>query len=523
MSTYIKKYDVGTITIDLPYNSYIHNLPLLSFNDFRDSVNISLVFNQKLKIDEDNSFNIGKGYKLNIHKKIFFQNNIPIKLMESNGKYVLLNRNKNSLNENSTIYNNVYTFDDESKRILRVKTRLNTQTNIDETYYEVENDDLSKEIYNSLGYLHYIYDKYDDVYLEYHYENNLLKWVKYANNDNYKITFIYNNNQLISICYGGTTTTLVYENPNLTINHYSGVIYNITITDSKYIIECRGSESTGLYYKTKECTYSGKNIVLTYKEGTTEIDRLQYTFPSSVTNGYRMYDYVYITNKNNVKERMQFNGEKPLYSYEVDYDYNEVKFNNDICSSDVTIHNTLNTPQANLYKGIIKYNSGISMIRIPQYLNKWGCQGQTEEGITSTYLITGWAKSSVATGNNEIKVGYGTENNELIYKFNIKINEINQWHFFAYQFDINSKNIVLSSTNNLDIKDLRIMFRATDINQDKKNIFLTLQEDILIDNSTNQSVLFKNIIFEYVTEGNDSGEIKLTYSDVLRYMKKKIR
>lgn len=197
MSTYIKKYDVGTITIDLPYNSYIHNLPLLSFNDFRDSVNISLVFNQKLKIDEDNSFNIGKGYKLNIHKKIFFQNNIPIKLMESNGKYVLLNRNKNSLNENSTIYNNVYTFDDESKRILRVKTRLNTQTNIDETYYEVENDDLSKEIYNSLGYLHYIYDKYDDVYLEYHYENNLLKWVKYANNDNYKITFIYNNNQLI--------------------------------------------------------------------------------------------------------------------------------------------------------------------------------------------------------------------------------------------------------------------------------------------------------------------------------------
>lgn len=170
MSTYIKKYDVGTITIDLPYNSYIHNLPLLSFNDFRDSVNISLVFNQKLKIDEDNSFNIGKGYKLNIHKKIIFQNNIPIKLMESNGKYVLLNRNKNSLNENSTIYNNVYTFDDESKRILRVKTRLNTQTNIDETYYEVENDDLSKEIYNSLGYLHYIYDKYDDVYLEYHYE-----------------------------------------------------------------------------------------------------------------------------------------------------------------------------------------------------------------------------------------------------------------------------------------------------------------------------------------------------------------
>ena len=72
MSNYIKKYDVGNIAIDLPYNSHIHELPLLSFNDFRGGVSISLVYNNKNALAEDNLFNVGKGYKLNIQKRIIF-------------------------------------------------------------------------------------------------------------------------------------------------------------------------------------------------------------------------------------------------------------------------------------------------------------------------------------------------------------------------------------------------------------------------------------------------------------------
>ena len=49
MSNYVKKYNLGNIIVDLPYNSYIHELPLLSFSDYRNSVNISLVFNKKKK------------------------------------------------------------------------------------------------------------------------------------------------------------------------------------------------------------------------------------------------------------------------------------------------------------------------------------------------------------------------------------------------------------------------------------------------------------------------------------------
>ena len=107
MSNYVKKYNVGNIMMDLPYNSFIHELPLLSFSDFRNGVVLSLVYNQKLKLDGINEFNIEAGYKLNIQKKIIIENNVLKKLIDTNGKYVELLRNKNTLSEESTVYNNI--------------------------------------------------------------------------------------------------------------------------------------------------------------------------------------------------------------------------------------------------------------------------------------------------------------------------------------------------------------------------------------------------------------------------------
>ena len=53
-NTYIKKYDVGQIKLDLPYANYIHELPLLSFGDIQHTVNLSLIFNSEKKKNEDN-------------------------------------------------------------------------------------------------------------------------------------------------------------------------------------------------------------------------------------------------------------------------------------------------------------------------------------------------------------------------------------------------------------------------------------------------------------------------------------
>ena len=82
MSSFIKKYNVGNISLDLPYNSFIHELPLLGFSDMKNSYNFSLVFNHKLKLDLCNVFNIDNGFKLNVQKKIVFENGMPSKLID---------------------------------------------------------------------------------------------------------------------------------------------------------------------------------------------------------------------------------------------------------------------------------------------------------------------------------------------------------------------------------------------------------------------------------------------------------
>lgn len=72
--------------------------------------------------------------------------------MESNGKYVLLNRNKNSLNENSTIYNNVYTFYDgihfdyKKEKIIIVKGMMIKSINMkDVKYFSLEEINKTKK------------------------------------------------------------------------------------------------------------------------------------------------------------------------------------------------------------------------------------------------------------------------------------------------------------------------------------------------------------------------------------------
>ena len=51
-NTYVKKYGVGQIKLDLPYANYIHELPLLSFGDIQHTVNLSLVFNHARYTEE---------------------------------------------------------------------------------------------------------------------------------------------------------------------------------------------------------------------------------------------------------------------------------------------------------------------------------------------------------------------------------------------------------------------------------------------------------------------------------------
>ena len=88
----VKKYNVGQIKLDLPTPNYYHELPLLSFGDIHGSVNLSLVFNYRMK--GSNPYHIANGCKLNLQKRITIDSEGVLTSFENEtGKSVLLKRN----------------------------------------------------------------------------------------------------------------------------------------------------------------------------------------------------------------------------------------------------------------------------------------------------------------------------------------------------------------------------------------------------------------------------------------------
>ena len=503
MSNYIKKYDVGNIAIDVPYNSHIHELPLLSFSDFENGVNISLVFNKKLKNDDINLFNIGAGYKLNIQKRII-KNNDDITFIDANGKKTELNKNFNSLTE--TIHNRRYTFNDESKRILRLTSNG----------FEIEYEDFVKEEYNSNGYITKIYDKYGDVYLSYNYDSNdLLKSVSYNGK---VVEFNYSGSELMAMTYAGTTTAFVYDNPDLTISHYTGVSYYITYSDSKYTVKARGNENGSLITYSKECTYSGNDIVLTFKEGTITIDTMTYTFPSSVTGSIISHKQVEAENKKGVKQRIQFKGDKPLCSYEINYDATFDSYNR--YSNNVKIYNTLDDKINSSFNGVLKYNDGMRMRKVSNYEYEIG--GQSYNSEKGYYLITGWIKSNDSNSNNKILIS--TAPGAVVDEIYAQPSNISEWSFFACKFLLETNCIYVTADNAIsELRDVKVTFQKThDIDEDSVSHCI-YQEGCLINKTSNEFIPFTNFEFVYATEGGHSGVVQVSLSDLLRYYKRKIK
>jgi RNA polymerase sigma factor (sigma-70 family) len=143
-NNYVKKYECGELRMDLPRANCIYELPLLSFGDMRNSVNLSLVFNRAMKEDGGNPFNISNGYKLNLQKRIIKNSDNSISYQEADGKIVDL------LDGNNIV--GVHTFLDHSQRIVR-EISLG---------YELEYPDFSKERYDSNGRIINTIDKFKD-------------------------------------------------------------------------------------------------------------------------------------------------------------------------------------------------------------------------------------------------------------------------------------------------------------------------------------------------------------------------
>lgn len=503
MSNYVKKFNVGNISIDLPYRSHIHTLPLLSFSDFRNSVNIELVFNQKLNKEGIDYFNSGVGFKLNIQKRIIKENNVLKRLIDSNGNSIALNRNKNNYEDDSKPYNNYYTFEDESKRIVRIISGG----------YEIEYSDFSKEVYNTDGYIISSYDKYGDLYLSYTYNtNNFLTSITYNEKE---VLFEYYNTEITSITYDNTITRLIYNNPNMSVNHYSGVNYYMTVKDESYEVRESGLNTSDVFYKLKECQYIDDKMILTARIPGKTIDTITYTFPSIRDDINYKYDYIEITNKKNITQRIQYNYEKPLCSYEIIN--GDTEFINTQCACNVNLYNTLNN---NKFNGVIGLDDGIQMTKeINSNKHTAEVRGNSSSTHKGMYLLTGWMK---CPNNSSKTINISNNTVESIYNFYVPGSAYNQWYFFAYQFSLDANFIyVYPTSSDVELKDLRLTYQVTHNIDKNKVIRSLLKENILIDKTTGDILKFGDVEIIYTTEGNETGKVNLTLSDLFRYFSRK--
>lgn len=287
--SYVKNYDVGQINVDLlhtiaidepPFVQYTHELPLLSFGDVQHNMNLSLVFNYERYRDEKannkNSFFIAPGFKLNVHKRLIYNQNVLASFQGEDGRII-----------DMKAFGNTYTFDDESQRILRKAQSVLT----------VEQPDFSKETYNSEGRITATYDKYGNVVLSYAYNTSgQLTSVTFRGSKT--VTFGYASNRLNSITYNGKTTNFVYKSDGMLnyVQHYTGVKYTFTLSKPSFSaydvnFECKASatENNATVSYSKNLTLVNESNDYVYKVNVIDkiesnaVNTVTYRFPRAIT------------------------------------------------------------------------------------------------------------------------------------------------------------------------------------------------------------------------------------------------
>ena len=493
--SYVKNYDVGQIKLDLPYANYIHELPLLSFGDVRHTVNLSLVYNSANS--GENAFNIANGFKLNLQKQIKFTGSTPTEFVDENGKSV-------------TILNNggVYTFDDESQRIIRKVG----------TTYELEYPDFSKEKYNSDGYITAVVDKYGDEFVTFTYSSNKLTAITYGNK---VISLVYTSNRLGSIVYKKGTptvcTTQITINGNvLTVTHYSGVVYTLNTT-SGYIASAGDNASSAK--RSLTVSHSGQNITVTDINNKS----VTYHFHDSVTAtvANTMID---VTDDKGVTTRLQYKNRKIMYAYEI------INGGPSFLGNVPTSNHAGSVQIAHLEKEGGCKDASIVMSYINGYRlnngnnNSWTKSDVTTSGYDKNLVLTGWVRLENTANETTIPLQVSGANNEgFRKKFNLYIPRKEVWTFFAYKFKSDNVGV----TTNFDLENLNITnndittrdFRVSvlDITEIEKDGFISYSEDMfVIDGSSNSTYTsMQNAAFTHT--GYDADNDNIYLSDIIRY------
>ena len=508
----VKKYNVGQIKLDLPTPNYYHELPLLSFGDIHGSVNLSLVFNYRMK--GSNPYHIANGCKLNLQKRIRMTSAGVLTSFENEiGGSVSLNESIDyDANSNHSNYR-VYTFADESQRTIR---------KVNDTY-ELENFDFSKEIYDSTGKIKSVIDKYGVIVLSYAYDSQgNLTSVTYRNTKT--IHFEYDSSyKLLTVRYSDKVISINHETNILNVIHYNGVTYQLSYLSNNFMATATATENaSAITYLTKieKPTHSPCSLKISNYVGVDMVDEKTYFFSDNIINSTtgiiessKKYSQVDVLDKKGVRIRYEYQDRIPLYSY-------EVNANGEYENGDIHILGGVDESGNSKVIGSYSKNMGVDMNIVNPNSKTWehNAIDYVDDRVNNRYIVTGWARVTGADSSSfNIHISKGNEHSYFV----LKAPSNGNWKFFscALECTANYIHVYTEDYHRVEFKDLKAIFNPTPNSQymGMNDDSITIK-DVLVYHGGNgyQYLPFDEVSF-IVKDENLSNCGKVYFEDVLKY------
>ena len=502
--SYIKSYNIGNISIDLPGQDLIYELPLLSFGDVKNTLNVSLIFNSNFATE--NTFYMSNGHKLNLHKRLVIRSEIPAFYENGDGRRIELMYQGEGR----------YTFDDDSQRIMRGTDNA----------FIVENPDYSTETYTTLGYFTSATDKYGETYLSYTYTSNKLTAVTYRTNK--VISLSYNNlgtlNEIEYLCDGVSVCKigLAYDGiAKSIVTHYSGVTYRTSYYAGVFTAQSTQGPTFADYCHRLTCTKGTDTITMKKEIGTQTVDLVTYNFADYANVGEDEYSQVEVTNFHGVKTRTQFKGRKPLYTYEIGEA--DAEFNDDKYAGTVQVyaaHNAINSVYTGGAQGI---SNGTTMDKVDANSEvSWRCDLSELDDPQGMYFLSGWVRIPEDDyTKSAIELHVAKSVNTLERSFKLPKPPIGQWSYFYMIFPYDKSHIsafIQKSDGSIETKDFRLSFEKSHTLSADDETKIPIAQDVLIYHNGTSEACFP--ISESVLSCGStilSDNRNIYYDDLLRY------
>ena len=512
MNNYIKQYSIGETSVDIPKFKCVHQLPLLSFGDAKGDVALSMVLNTKYC--EADYFNIANGIKLNLQKKLVFEGSDVSQIIDVNGDHIQCYR-----------HGNVYTFDDDTRRILRIKIVNNNTT------YELENPDFSTEIFDDTGKIMRVIDKYGDVILSYEYNTaGLLSRIAYRPNLSaeylYKKSIVlgYTNSKLNKIEFRVNNNLveeiLVVETSNgVRVQHYSGVYFVMSNNEDGFDVysTANSSGTRDEFSQESMVTISDSQMTVIKKAGGTTRETTTYDIVEYVGDEEKDIE---ITDNNGVITHIKYFCDKPQHSYEVI----QVTDSNGTRNEPAFTEDSVYAGSVMLFEDeSVMAVSADSPCALPTYVqgsNQWEVDmtrlGTDIYRADGEIIVSGWIKCG-ELGQYKIVTGDQFSSEDHF----IPIYVADRWKYFTIKVPNNNYNFFRVSCNYAnapEIKDLRLCFKST--------AALVSKSALIYETSSARTEIELNDELEFkcsLTDGSIVYVDSVKAHDVLRYLYNKTR